>query len=56
MKRYRVKKGEGYNGCEPITIYWVQVHQDGFLGGEWHNVKGFEDRQKAYDLVEILEG
>lgn len=27
MDRYRIKIGSGYNGCIPITVYWVEVRE-----------------------------
>ena len=42
MKRYRIIRGDAYNGCIPITVYWVQVYENGFLSGKWRNVKRFD--------------
>ena len=55
MKKYRIKIGEGYNGCEPITVYWVQVRKVGFLSDSWENIKGFESKQKAEKLLNFLD-
>ena len=46
MERYRIIRGEGYNGCIPIIIYWVQVRKDKRLSSEWVNVKGFVKTNK----------
>ena len=56
MKRYRIHREQGYNGCFPITIYWVQVKKEGFFSDSWENIKGFEDCNKAEQLLELLEG
>lgn len=39
MERYRIIRGEGYDGCIPTIIYWVQVRKDKRLSSEWVNVK-----------------
>lgn len=39
MERYRIIRGEGYDGCIPTIIYWVQVRKDKRLSYEWVNVK-----------------
>lgn len=54
-KRYRIVSRSGYNGCIPITIYWVQVYEDGFFSGEWHNVKGFDTYKRAKELLNFLQ-
>ena len=54
MKKYRIVTGEGYDGCVPITVYWVQVREDGFFGSKWRNVKGFDSRDRAEELLDIL--
>lgn len=56
MKRYRIIQGEGYNGCIPITIYWVQVRADGTFSSKYVNVKGFDTYKRAKELLDILEG
>lgn len=27
MKRYRIITGQAYDGCIPITVYWVQKRE-----------------------------
>lgn len=54
MKRYRIVTGEGYNGCIPIAVYWVQVYEYGFFGNKWRNVKGFDTLRRAEELLNIL--
>ena len=56
MERYRIIQGHGYNGCIPITIYWVQVREDGFFSDKWRNIKGFDTYKRAKELLEILKG
>lgn len=46
MERYRIVQGEGYDGCIPITVYWVQVLKRGFWGYKWENIKGFDGHEK----------
>lgn len=57
MKRYRIESDYGcYNGCIPITAYWVQVHVKlPFLGWTWVGVKGFDTQSKAEELLNYLE-
>lgn len=56
MKRYRIKQGNAYNGCIPITVYWVQVLDDGLFSSNWRNIKGFDTYKKAKELLDILIG
>ena len=54
--RYRLKLGEAYNGCIPVSVWYVQVKKDTMCGVEWVNVKGYEERRKAEKLLRILTG
>lgn len=54
MKRYRIVKGENYNGCIPITVYWVQVRVDKRFTCEYVNVKEFESYNRAKELLNYL--
>ena len=54
MNRYRIIQGSGYNGCLPITVYWVQVRKDTFFGSKWENVKGFDTLSRAKELMSLL--
>ena len=56
MERYRIIQGHGYNGCLPITVYWVQVREDGFFSDKQRNIKGFDTYKRAKELLEILKG
>lgn len=42
-------------GCIPYTIHFVQKLEEGFLFDRWVNIKGFEDRKKAEELLKILK-
>lgn len=57
MQRYRIYSEPfgAYNGCFPITVHWVQVRKETFWGTKWQNVKGFEDKNKAIELLNILK-
>lgn len=56
MKNYRIIQGSGYNGCFPITVYWVQRRvRGGFIRvDKWINIKGFDSYQRAKELLDIL--
>lgn len=54
MKRYRIEIGSGYNGCIPITVYWVQRLEQGFFSDKWVNVKGFDRYEDAERLLNLL--
>lgn len=45
-----------YNGCIPITIYMVQKLKEGWLCDKWVNVKGYEDKKRAEQLLKLLKG
>ena len=42
-------------GCVPYTIYFVQKLGEGFFCDKWVNIKGFESKQKAEDLLKLLK-
>ena len=54
---YRIQIGEVYDGCMPITVWFVQKHiniccvYDG-----WVNIKGYDSYDKAKRLLHILNG
>lgn len=56
MERYRIVTGEGYNGCIPITVYWVQKLERGVILDKWINVKGFDRYDRAKQLFDLLNG
>ena len=51
---YRIISKPGYNGCIPITIYWVQVKKEGMLSDKWENIKGFYVYERAVALMNFL--
>lgn len=57
MTRYRIIPDRGcYDGCLPITVYWVQVYAKlPIIGYRWVNVKGFDTRERAEELINILK-
>ena len=52
---YRIQQGEAYSGCIPITVWFVQVKRKTRLGYEWVNVKGFDMREMAEKLLNMLK-
>ena len=52
---YRIVQGNGYNGCIPITVYWVQVEERTFFERKWRNIKGFDTHSRAKELLDILQ-
>lgn len=56
MSRYRIIQGNAYDGCIPITVWWVQVRKNGVFSFKWENVKGFDTYNRAKELLEILNG
>lgn len=41
--------------CIPHDGYFVQVLKEGFLTDKWVDVKGFGDKAKAEELLELLK-
>ena len=52
---YRIQQGEAYSGCIPITVWFVQVKRKTRFGYEWVNVKGFDRREMAEELLNMLK-
>ena len=52
---YRIQQGEAYYGCIPITVWFVQVRKETMFGYKWINVKGFDKRERAEELLNILK-
>ena len=46
---------EAYNGCIPVTVYMVQKYVGGCIFGKWVNIKGFQDKKKAVELMSLQE-
>lgn len=52
---FRMITVQAYNGCLPITAYMIQrLEERSFLPDKWVNVKGYEDRNKADEVFDIL--
>lgn len=43
-------------GCIPYDGYFVQRLEEGFFCDKWVDIKGFGDRERAEELLEILKG
>ena len=52
---YRIQIGEVYDGCIPKTVWFVQVKRKTRFGCEWVNVKGFDRRERAEELLNMLK-
>ena len=52
---YRIRKGEVDFGLIPITVWFVQVKRKTSSGYEWINIKGYDKRENAEKLLNILE-
>ena len=46
---------EAYNGCIPMTVYMVQKYVGCCIFGKWVNIKGFQDKKKAVELMSLLK-
>ena len=59
MAKYRIEHRYpcyANGSCIPHDGYFVQTLQEGFFTDKWVNIKGFGDRKKAEELLEILKG
>lgn len=59
MVRYRIDHRYpcyANGGCIPHDGYFVQKLEEGFFTDKWVDVKGFGDKKKAEELLEILKG
>ena len=43
-----------YCGCIPVTGYFVQRLQEGFLFDRWVDIKGFGSYKEAKQLLDLL--
>lgn len=55
MDKYRITQGSGYDGCIPITVYWVQKRKEGIFFDKWENIKGFDTYSRAKKLLDLLK-
>ena len=54
---YRIQKGQAYNGCIPISLWFVQEYINiHFVYSGWVNIKGYDRYDKAKRLLNILNG
>ena len=44
-----------YDGCIPMTVSMVQKYVGGCIFGKWVNIKGFQDKKKAVELMSLLK-
>lgn len=51
---YRIQIGEVYDGCIPKTVWLVQMKKETIFGNKWINIKGFDRREMAEELLKIL--
>lgn len=52
---YRIQIGEYYSGCIPKTLWFVQMKKGTMFGDKWINIKGFDNREMAEELLNILK-
>ena len=52
---YRIQIGEVYDGCIPKTVWFVQMKKGTMFGNKWINIKGFDKRERAEKLLNILK-
>ena len=52
---YRIQIGEVYDGCIPITVWFVQMKKETMFGNKWINIKGFDRRERADELLNMLK-
>ena len=51
---YRIQQEEAYSGCIPKTGWFVQMKKETMFGNKWINVKGFDRRERADELLNML--
>lgn len=51
---YRIQIGYVYDGCIPKTLWFVQMKKRNMFGDKWINIKGFDKRESADELLNIL--
>lgn len=52
---YRIQIGYAYSGCIPITLWFVQMNKETMFGKRWINIKGFDKRERAEELLNMLK-
>ena len=51
----RIIPTTAYDGCIPVTVYMVQKYVRGCIFGKWVNIKGFQVKKKAVELMSLLK-
>ena len=52
---YRIQIGEVYDGCIPKTVWFVQMKKETMFSDKWINIKGFDRRERAEELLIMLK-
>jgi hypothetical protein len=58
MKKFRIEHRYpcyANGGCIPHDGYFVQKLKEGFFTNKWVDIKGFGDKKKAEELLELLK-
>ena len=42
-------------GCIPYDAYFVQKLEEGFFRDKWVDIKGFGDKERAQQLLDLLK-
>ena len=53
--KLRIVPMNDYDGCIPMTVSMVQKYVGGCIFGKWVNIKGFQDKKKAVELMSLLK-
>lgn len=43
-------------GCIPYNGYFVQKLKEGLFIDKWVDIKGFDDKKRAEELLKVLKG
>ena len=52
---YRIQQVQACYGFTPITVWFVQMKKGTMFGNKWINIKGFDKRERAEELLNILK-
>lgn len=52
---YGIQIGEVYDGCIPITVWFVQMKKETMFGNKCINIKGFDKREMEEKLLNMLK-
>lgn len=53
--KYRIQIEEAYDGCRLKTVWFVQMKKETMFGVKWIIIKGFDRREKAEELLNLLK-